>query len=175
MTPRGAELAGLVEAARSGDRAALEALLAAARPDVRRYAQAACRTASDVDDAVQDALCILYRRVGTIRSAGAVLGWLIAVARRECLRLARRAGIAPEPVEGLEDDLRLSARPVEDLRLDLAAAIQSLPPHYRDIVLLRDVEELTIDEIAAARDLTREAVKARLHRARALLREYLKD
>lgn len=175
MTARGAEFAGLVDAARAGDRAALEALLAAVQPDLRRYAHRACRTASDVDDAVQDALCILYRRVGTLRSAAAFMGWLMVVTRRECLRLARRAPPGHERVEALEDDLRLSARAPDDLRLDLAAAIQSLPAHYRDVVLLRDVEELTIDEIARARSLTREAVKARLHRARALLREYLKE
>ncbi len=170
-----AGLANLVDAARSGDRGAIEALIAAAQPDVRRYARRTCQTASDVDDAVQDALCILYRRVGTLRSVQAFSGWLMVVARRECLRLARRAGLGHEPIETLEDDLRLSVRPVDDLRLDLAAAIQSLPPHYRDVILLRDVEELTIDEMAQARSLTREAVKARLHRARALLREYLKD
>jgi RNA polymerase sigma-70 factor (ECF subfamily) len=178
VTAWGAEFARLVDAARSGGRAALDSLLAAAQPDVRRYARAACRTASDVDDAVQDALCVLYRRVGTIRSAQAVAAWLMVVARRECLRLARRAGRGlggHAPVEDLGDDLRLSARPSHELRLDLAAAIQSLPAHYRDLVILRDVEELTIDEMARARGLTREAVKARLHRARALLREYLKD
>lgn len=59
------------------------------------------------------------------------------------------------------------------LRLDLAAALQSLPAHYCAIVLLRDVEERTIDEIGAELGLTREAVKVRLHRARVLLREYL--
>jgi RNA polymerase sigma-70 factor (ECF subfamily) len=169
------DLPELVEAARSGDHAALLALLAAAQPDVRRYARQACRTASDVDDAVQDALLVLYRHVGTIRTVQAFSGWLMTVARRECLRLARRATGTHQPVEDLGDDLRLSARPAHDLRLDLAAAIQSLPPHYRDLILLRDVEELTIDEMAQARGLTREAVKARLHRARALLREYLKD
>ena len=169
------DLADLVEAARSGDHAALEALLAAAQPDVRRYARQACRTAGDVDDAVQDALLVLYRRVGTLRAVQAFSGWLMTVARRECLRLARRAMGGHQPVDALEDDLRLSVRPLDDLRLDLAAAIQSLPPHYRDMILLRDIEELTIDEMARARGLTREAVKARLHRARALRREYLKD
>ena len=59
------------------------------------------------------------------------------------------------------------------LRWDLAGAINSLPDHYRQIVVLRDIEELTIDEIAFAIDASREAVKARLHRARLLLREYL--
>ena len=60
-----------------------------------------------------------------------------------------------------------------DLRIDLARAIQSLPEHYRAVLLLRDVEELTIDEIAARLTLTREAAKARLHRARRLVRDYL--
>ena len=51
--------------------------------------------------------------------------------------------------------------------------LRSLPPHYRETIVLRDIEELTIDEIAAQLDTTRETVKARLHRARALVREYL--
>jgi len=61
----------------------------------------------------------------------------------------------------------------EALRLDVIAAIESLPPHYREIVILRDFEELRIDEIVGRLGLTRESVKGRLHRARALLREYL--
>jgi len=61
------------------------------------------------------------------------------------------------------------------LRLDVAAAIDSLPAHYREIVVLHDFEEMTIDEIGSALDLSREAVKGRLHRARALLREHLLD
>ncbi len=66
-------------------------------------------------------------------------------------------------------------RPEHVLRLDLAAAFEALPPHYRDVALMRDLQEMTIDEIAAALDLSRQAVKARLHRARLLLREYLAE
>ena len=77
------------------------------------------------------------------------------------------------PIEEIENDFRFAARPETELRMDLAGAINSLPDHYRQIVVLRDIEELTIDEIAAAVDASREAVKARLHRARLLLREYL--
>ena len=75
----------------------------------------------------------------------------------------------------IENSLAFSTRSDAEIRLDLAAAIQSLPAHYRNIVLLRDLEELTIDEISATLELSREAVKARLHRARKLLREYLSD
>lgn len=52
-------------------------------------------------------------------------------------------------------------------------AIQSLPDHYRELILLRDIEELSIDEIAGVLGLTRESVKARIHRARLMIREYL--
>ena len=70
-------------------------------------------------------------------------------------------------------DRRLAEMPLHELRIDLAHAIESLPVHYREVVLLRDVEELTINEIAAQLETTQETIKARLHRGRALLREYL--
>ena len=61
------------------------------------------------------------------------------------------------------------------LARDLTAAMESLPAHYREIVLLRDLQGLTIEELSLRLGLTREATKARLHRARSLAREYLKD
>ena len=156
----------------AGDHDALVRLLEVAQPDIRRFARQQCRS-SDADDAVQEALWLLYRRVGMLRAAAALPAWLLTVVRRACLRLARAALPKDNPTDDLADDLRLSTRPAPELRLDVAAAIGSLPPHYREVVLLRDVEEMTVDEIGAALALTREAVKARLHRARALLREYL--
>jgi RNA polymerase sigma factor (sigma-70 family) len=59
------------------------------------------------------------------------------------------------------------------LARDLARALQALPAHYRQVLLLRDYEGLSVDEIAAQLGLTRESAKARLHRARGLAREYL--
>ena len=162
----------LVALAKAGDPGAIAALLKAAQPDIRRYARVNCR-AGDVDDAVQDALVILHRRIGTIRMAAALSGWMFAVVRRECLRLARKAHIMPASLDVLDNDPRFATRPAAELRLDLAAAIGSLPGHYREVIMLRDVEELTIDEIAGRLSLTREATKARLHRARTLVREYL--
>lgn len=164
----------LIIAARSGDRTAMERLLAAVQPDIRRYARMTCRHAGDVDDAVQDALCLVYRHVGTLRVVASFSAWLMMVVRRECLRIARRVLGQVEPLETVENDARLAVLPAADLRLELAEAIQSLPDHYRAIIILRDIEECTIDEIAHAQDLSREAVKARLHRARGLIREYLR-
>lgn len=160
------------EAARLGDPHAIASLLETAQPDIRRYARATCRSSADAEDAAQEALWILARHVGTIRSLLAFSAWLFSVVRRECLRLARKAGVATAIDDG-EVETTLLTRPEAELRLDVAAAFEALPQHYRDVALMRDVKEMTIDEIAAALDLSRQNVKARLHRARALMREYL--
>jgi RNA polymerase sigma factor (sigma-70 family) len=59
------------------------------------------------------------------------------------------------------------------MRIDLVNAIESLSPSHREVLLLRDLEDLTIGEIAGRLGVTREAAKSRLRRARALVREYL--
>lgn len=163
--------AALIEAARSGDADALVSLIAAAQPDIRRYAARNCR-AADIDDAVQETLLLLYRRVGTLRAVTSFSAWLFAVARRACLRLLRRSkATADDPADDVE--VRLSHLAPEDIRIDLSRAIQSLPDHYREVILLRDIEELSIEEIAGVLGLTRESVKARIHRARSMIREYM--
>ena len=161
---------GLIEAARCGDENALVSLIAAAQPDVRRYALRNCR-AADIDDAVQETLLRLYRRVGTLRAVTSFSAWIFAVVRRACLRLMRMSIGIPDTPDAM--DARLSHLTPEDIRIDLGRAIQSLPEHYREVILLRDIEELSIDEIADVLGLTRESVKARIHRARLMIREYL--
>jgi RNA polymerase sigma-70 factor (ECF subfamily) len=162
----------LFEAARLGDPQAIARLLETAQPDIRRYARATCRSSADAEDAAQETLWILFRHVGTIRSLLAFSAWLFSVVRRECLRLARKAGLASS-IDESQAEAALLLRPEADLRLDVAAAFEALPLHYRDVALMRDVKEMTIDEIADALGATRQTVKARLHRARAMMREYL--
>ncbi len=160
------------DAARLGDRDAIVSLLERTQPDIRRYARATCRNSADAEDATQMTLWLLNRHMGAIRAFAALSSWLFSVVRRECLRLARRAGlIATIDEDALE--ARLGALSDIELRLDLAAAFEALPPHYREVALMRDLREMTIDEIACSLGLSRQAVKARLHRARLLLREYL--
>ena len=165
------ELVGLAQA---GDHAAINALLRASQPDIRRYARRSCRL-EDVDDAVQEAMTIVSRRITGLRVPAAYIGWLFVTVRRECSRLARSMRLVGQPLDELADRIELSQRPEAELRFDLASAIQSLPTHYRVILLLRDVEEFSIDEIAEHTGLSREATKARLHRARLMVREYLAD
>jgi len=157
--------------AQAGDPRAIEALLRLVQPDIRRYARRQCHRGSAIEDVVQEALIIVYRRVGSVRSAAALGSWAFRIVARLCLLpgLALMRGV--ERLATTTD--RFSVMPTEDLRIDLARALESLPPSHREIVVLRDLEQLTISEIAARLGLGREAAKSRLHRARTLLREYL--
>jgi hypothetical protein len=63
--------------------------------------------------------------------------------------------------------------PQDELRIDLVRGRESLPAPFREVILLRDMEQLTISEVADRLGITREACKSRIHRGRALMREYL--
>ena len=161
----------MIFAAQTGDPAAIERLLAVCQADARRYARRHCQV-SDVDDAVQETLLIVARRVKGLKAAAAFSSWLFTVIKRECARLAR-AMFRHDALDEEAIEQQLAARSDEALRVDLAAALESLPAHYLEVVLLRDFEELTIAEIAQHLHEETGAIKSRLHRARELVREYL--
>jgi len=162
-----------LEAARSGDRPALERVLTRSRQDLRRYAEHHC-VVNDVEDAVQESLLTASRRMMDLRQLECFASWLFRIVKRECNRMKRGLRtFMHEPIT--EDIAETCIHDPGSLSRDLAAAMESLPAHYREIVLLRDLEGLTIAELAERLGLTREATKARLHRARSLAREYLKD
>lgn len=161
----------LLEAARTGDPAALASLLRLCQPDIRRYAQKHC-VISDVDDAVQEALLVLSRHLGSLRVLAAFSGWMFKIVQRECRRLGRTAlHFDPYDEEALEH--WMTQHSSDSLRLEMIAALEALPAHYLEIVLLRDFEELTIGELSKRLGLTPAAVKSRVHRGRQLMREYL--
>ena len=169
MTTTPFTVAQLLPAVRGGDAVAMEQLLRLARPDIRRYALRHCAA---TDDVVQEALIIVYRRVGALREVAAFGGWVVRIVQRLCMRPVL-GWLKGEPLAQVEDNLAWSHKPDHELRHDLALAIDSLPPIYRDALLMRDFEELTIEEMSERMGVTREAAKSRLHRARALVREYL--
>ena len=163
----------LLAAAQRGDRHALTQLLVHVQPDIRRYARRQCHRSSVIEDVVQEALIVVYRRVGTVRTPAALAGWLLTVIGRLCMLPALMLMRGTEEVTGWADSREFATLPAQDLRIDLVRAIESLPLTHREVVLLRDLEELTISEIAERIGLTREATKSRLHRARLLVRDYL--
>ncbi|KAF1718960.1 RNA polymerase sigma factor [Pseudoxanthomonas wuyuanensis] len=160
-----------IQAARDGDCEALQRVLAYSRQNLRRYAEYHC-VVNDVEDAVQESLILVSRRITDLRVIEAFASWLFRIVKRECNRLKR--GMRLLTGEAVSEDLLACVRfePTE-LRQDVIAALQALPPHYREIILLRDLEGLSIDELAARLRIQPQAAKSRLHRARLLAREYL--
>jgi RNA polymerase sigma factor (sigma-70 family) len=161
----------VLEAAHRGDPAALAHLLRLCQPDIRRYAQRSCLI-SDVDDAVQEALLVLSRRLEAVRMLAAFSGWLFKVVQRECRRLGR-AALNYDPYDEERAEQWLAAQDTAGLRRDLVNTLESLPVDYREVILLRDFAEMSIAEIAQELKLSVPAAKSRLHRARQMAREYL--
>jgi RNA polymerase sigma factor (sigma-70 family) len=161
----------LILCAQNGDAGALDRLLIECGSDVRRYAMRHCAT-SEVDDAVQETLLVVARHVRSLKAAAAFAGWLFTVVRRECQRLSRRM-FAHEDLADARVETWLAVRSNDELRMELVFALESLPAHYLEIIVLRDFQELTMAEIGERLGVTLATAKARLRRARALVREYL--
>ena len=171
MVASGIDRNNLVLAAQTGDPVAISRLLAVCQADARRYAYKYCQ-ASDIDDAVQESLMVIARKVKGLKAAAAFSSWLFTVIKRECRKL-ERAMFRHDPLPDEVAEEKLVCKTDHDLRIDLANALESLPAHYLEVVLLRDFEELTIAEIADRLGDQPGAIKSRLHRARELVREYM--
>ncbi len=173
----------LLAAAQGGDRRALEALLARHQPRVYRFGLKMCRDPEDAKDVLQETLLAVARGVKDFRGASSVSTWLYTIARSFCIKKRRTSKFAPAALESLDQDAEGGvsvadpARSPEEvasgrqLQAALDAAIGSLDPMYREVLVLRDVEGLPAAEVAEALGLTVEAVKSRLHRARMAVRE----
>lgn len=170
----------LVTKAQGGDRAAMESLLESVAPSIHRFARRMCRNDADAQDVLQDALLSIAEHLDAFEGRSSLSSWAFVLARSACTR--RRRGAKNAPKEG---DDALAARPAEDagpeehaaraeLAKDVAAALDALADDHREVLLLRDVEGLTAPETAAALGVSVDAVKSRLHRARAALRERLR-
>lgn len=164
----------LIEAAQGGDLAAISAVVGSAHPHVRRFAEQLCGSAQDAEDVAQEALIVLYRKIGTLRASAALASWMFRIVRNECLRRGRgfvQRYVDPEPewVDSAEDEVLR--------RLDgelVARAIQGLPDIQRRVLIMRDVLGYPGRTVADALGLSLPAMKSHLHRARAALRVALR-
>lgn len=163
----------LLAAAQLGDPIALEQLLTYWYPDLRRYAQRHCH-ASHAEDALQETLLVVTRKIHSLRQLHSLSAWITTILKRYCYYFFKKfhLDIHLEDAEWAE---LIDTRAPAELRIELIAALESLPDHYLQIILLRDFEELTIKEIATRLNDNIPAIKSRLHRARTLVREYLLD
>jgi RNA polymerase sigma-70 factor (ECF subfamily) len=171
----------ILQAAAIGDDRALEVLVRSYHDRVYRFGLRVCRDSFDADDAVQEAFIKLARRPDVVRDPG-VLSWLMTVVRNACLRMLRSFR-RPRPLlsEGTEGN---DALPASQLDPEAALArwrlvhlvhraIAALERPYREVLVLRDLEGQSGDQVCAALGLSAAAMKSRLHRARTMIREKL--
>jgi RNA polymerase sigma-70 factor (ECF subfamily) len=181
----------LVAALRRGDPTAAEDLVAAYGDRAWRLATRITGSAQDAEEAVQDAFLSVIQKIDTFRGDSAFRSWLYRiVANAAYQRCRRRRGrgtdISLDELLPVFDEHGRHVAPVADwslrvddpacqteLRMALGAAIEELPADHRAVVLLRDVEGLSNQEIADALGFTSVNVKTRLHRARLFLRKRL--
>ena len=178
----------LVHAAKAGDISAFEELVKRYDRNVFRIAQHITQNREDAEDVVQDAFLKAYQNLANFQEQSKFYTWLVRIAVNEALmRLRRRR---PERMVSLDEDIKTEEdsmpREVADwspnpeqlynqgeLKEILGKTIQGLPPSFRTVFVLRDVEGLSTEETADALDLSIPAVKSRLLRARLQLRERL--
>jgi RNA polymerase sigma-70 factor (ECF subfamily) len=180
--------AALVAQLRRADTGAVEALVRAYGDRVYRLAIRITGNASDAEEVAQDALWTASRKIDTFRGTSAFGSWVYRITANAAYQKRRGHEVPREdPVPSFDDNgqyagvavdwsRRLTDPAIEgELKRVLCAAIDELSPDYRTALLLRDVDGLSNLEIAETLQVSRGAIKKRVHRARLLLRKRLAD
>jgi len=182
----------LVRGIKTGDDAAFEKMVERYHSRVYSLAYGVLRNAEDAEEATQDAFWTLYRKIGTFDESRKFFSWFYRVALNSAYSRARRR---PAPTVAIEDympkfrpdghivtpDVRDWSIAVEDevAARELASRaeefIAELPPAYRDVIWMYDVEEMQADQIAETLEISIPAFKSRLHRARLYVRQRLAE
>jgi RNA polymerase sigma-70 factor, ECF subfamily len=148
------------------------------------YAVVLSRNSAEAEDLVQETCLRALRAIDGLRTEGSVKSWLFTILRNIWLNQLRQRRKAPELVE-LDADETGSSAPVDATqdphadyvnkleREQVRAAIQQLPIEFREIIVLREYEELSYQEIATLLDCPAGTVMSRLARARSRLRDLL--
>jgi RNA polymerase sigma-70 factor (ECF subfamily) len=157
---------------------------------IYRFAYRLCGETEAAQDIVQETFLNAYRGFKDFRGDARLSTWLYTIASHACMRMRRKRKGEPDrelsleefipasdgefrlqiPVEGLSPEQALQNK---ELRRILNHAISRLPPKYRMVLVLRDMEGLSAKEVGAIMQLNERAVKSRLHRARLFVRKEL--
>ncbi len=165
--------ADLVAAARRGSRGALEALLRRHQPRLHAVCRRLTGNAHDADDACQQALIAIVRGLERFDGRSAFSTWAYRVTTNSCLDELRRQKRRSSDFFGAEPTSHEGSTPNNEdqvaLRLDIDAALATLPVEFRAAVVLRDLCALSYEEIGQALDIPPGTVRSRIARGRAAL------
>jgi RNA polymerase sigma factor (sigma-70 family) len=161
-----AELAATVRAAQSGDAMAMGALLDELMPYVGRICGAVALDKGE--DAAQNALIAVLTNLRKLREPEALHAWVRRIATREAVRAAHEPPRGVDPGELAE---RLPAAGDPQLAIEIRDQLARLEPEQRAVLVLRELEGLAEEEVAALLAVPTGTVKSRLHRARSRFRK----
>jgi len=186
----------LVARLQRGDQAAVRQLAELYGPRIHQLALRHMKNREDAEEVTQDVLMKVYRKIGAFRGDSALSSWIYRITFNTAMSRLRahrgeraaeqerdRALAALESSD--EGPARTSADPADwshmpdeellrfELRKAVEAAVQELPPIYREPVILRDFEGLSTEEASTRLKVKDQTLKSRLHRGRLLLRERL--
>lgn len=160
-----------------------EALANEHKDAIYRQMLRVCGNREDAEDVLAEALLKAYRNLDQLSDSLAFQAWLAQIARRVCWQIRRREDLLPvmqlseleaegfDPADGAPHPE--AALAITEMKAQLNIAIASLPEENRVVYQMRDVEELAGKEVCVRLGISIAAMKSRLHRARAVLREHL--
>jgi RNA polymerase sigma-70 factor, ECF subfamily len=176
----------LVEQIKAGENASLEALLGRYQERAYRLALSFTKNPADAEEVLQDVFLTVYRKIASFEGRSAFSTWLYRITVNTALMKLRGRGPAQESIDEYLPQFTKDGRharmvvdftdgPEKLLLLKereqiLREAIEALPPDYKIVLVLRDLEGLSNEEVAEVVGASVLAVKARLHRARLALR-----
>ena len=190
VVPTGLTDLALAERIGKGDQPAFEALMRKYNGKLFRIARAILKDDSDAEDVLQDAYLEVYRHIGDFRGGSELATWLTRIVINQALmrvrKERRRSSILPfrsplsyetESPEAEVPDQQSESPSASVIRAEtrrmLERRIDELPVAFRTVFVMREVEEMSVDETARCLSISPATVRTRLFRARALLREAL--
>ena len=172
----------LIQAARNGDQAAFGELVQQYQKRVFALAVRMCPTPELAEEAAQEAFLAAWQGLPFFRGDSAFATWLYRLTSNACVDLLRKENRHQGP--SLDDESVSAEVPdptptpekaveQQELRRQIEAGLQTLSPEHREVLILREIQQLSYDEIADVLSLDLGTVKSRINRGRRLLREFL--
>lgn len=179
----------LIRLARGGDQKAFEALLKKYRNLVYHVMMKMVRNPQEAEDLSQEAFIKAFKALASFNEEFAFSTWLMKIATNNCIDYLRKKKLKTysidEPIKYKDEQVQMelpAADPSPERQLLnsersvlIEEAIQSLPPRYRHVIVLRHQEEKSYEDIAEILKLPLGTVKARIFRAREMLNKKIKD
>ncbi|MFZ0273931.1 MAG: sigma-70 family RNA polymerase sigma factor [Acidobacteriaceae bacterium] len=180
--------AQMIAAILAGDRELYHKLIQPYELSVYRMAMSFLKNETEAEDVAQEAFLKAFRDLASFRGESKFSTWLISITLNEARRRLRRQStvrmesLDEPPEEGgkvspalLRDWREIPSEALErrEVRALLQSAIEHLSPLYREVLVMRDIEELSIEETAGTLAISISSVKVRLHRARIMLQKEL--